>query len=200
MATASQQTHKDGCRSTTSSTGLHKLRETDFTGVQGTLDYMRATHVDPETLKPYLFWNPQHYTRNLIDKTDLYELLLALLGAGHEELHPQPQGPELLDGRAHRPPAGAELQAVGGGPRRASLQHHAHRSTIITVDNPVAVDPLNPVHDVCNPREWNQRAVSLHVYSRPFDSCVVYSVEQCSCGEIGLQYTSMYGKLCEGSD
>ena len=33
------------------------------------------THVDPETLKPYLFWNSQHYTRNLIDKTDLYELL-----------------------------------------------------------------------------------------------------------------------------
>ena len=31
--------------------------------------------VDPESLKPYLFWNAQHYTRNLIDKTDLYELL-----------------------------------------------------------------------------------------------------------------------------
>ena len=67
---------------------------------------------------------------------------------------------------------------------------------IITVNNPVAVDPLNPVHDVSNPREWNERAVSLHVYSRPFDSCIVYSVEQCSCGEIGLQYTSMHGKMC----
>jgi len=66
----------------------------------------------------------------------------------------------------------------------------------ITQENPVAVDPLNPVHDVRNPREWNERAVSLHVYSRPFDSCVVYSVEQCTCGEIGLQYTSEYGKLC----
>jgi hypothetical protein len=37
--------------------------------------------------------------------------------------------------------------------------------------------------------------VSLHLYSRPFDSCVVYSVEQRSCGEIGLHYNSMYGKL-----
>ena len=55
--------------------GLRKLEEKDFTGVQGTLEYMRAHPVDPETLKPYLFWNPQHYTRNLIDKTDLYELL-----------------------------------------------------------------------------------------------------------------------------
>ncbi len=55
--------------------------------------------------------------------------------------------------------------------------------------------PLNPVHDVRNCREWGERAVSLHVYSRPFDSCIVYSVEQGSCGEIGLNYTSMYGKL-----
>jgi hypothetical protein len=68
----------------------------------------------------------------------------------------------------------------------------------ITHNNPVAVDPLNPVHDVRNPREWNQRAVSLHLYSRPFDSCVVYSCDQGTCGEIGLCYTSMYGKLMQG--
>jgi len=65
----------------------------------------------------------------------------------------------------------------------------------ITAAHPVAVDPLNPVHDVRNCREWGERAVSLHVYSRPFNSCVVYSVEQGTCGEIGLNYTSMYGKL-----
>ena len=41
--------------------------------------------------------------------------------------------------------------------------------------HPCAVDPLEPVHRVLNPREFNQRAVSLHVYSRPFDTCVVYS-------------------------
>ncbi len=29
----------------------------------------------PRFPAPYLFWNSQHYTRNLIDKTDLYELL-----------------------------------------------------------------------------------------------------------------------------
>jgi len=49
------------------------------------------------------------------------------------------------------------------------------------------------VHDVRNSREFGQRAVSLHLYSRPFDSCVVYSVEQHTCGEIPLHYTSMYG-------
>src|ERR1700761_8981928 len=55
--------------------GLRKLKESDFTGVEGTLEYMKANPVDPETLQPYLFWDMQHYTRNLVDKTELSELL-----------------------------------------------------------------------------------------------------------------------------
>ena len=64
----------------------------------------------------------------------------------------------------------------------------------MNVTRPCAVDPLAPVHRVLNPREFNQRAVSLHVYSRPFDTCVVYSAEQGTCGEIQLHYTTEYGK------
>jgi hypothetical protein len=50
------------------------------------------------------------------------------------------------------------------------------------------------VHRVVNPREFNERAVSLHVYSRPFDTCVVYSPEQGTCGEIQLHFNTEYGK------
>ena len=59
---------------------------------------------------------------------------------------------------------------------------------------PCAVDPLEPVHKVFNPREFKERAVSLHVYSRPYDSCVVYSEEQGTCGEIKLSFNTEYGK------
>ena len=31
--------------------------------------------VDEASLAPYLTWDRQHYTRNLIDKTSLYELM-----------------------------------------------------------------------------------------------------------------------------
>ena len=61
-------------------------------------------------------------------------------------------------------------------------------------EHPCAVNPGEPVHKVYNPREFRQRAVSLHVYSRPYDSCDVYSEEQNTCGTIGLSYTSLYGK------
>jgi len=177
--------------------GLRKLREDDFGGVQGTLEYMRTNHVDAETLRPYLFWNTQHYTRNLIDKTDLYELLAICWEPGMKSSIHNHKGQNCW---MAAPLGNLLVQNY----RVLAEDLAAHRCNIvptdevqITLNNPVAVDPLNPVHDVRNPREWNQRAVSLHVYSRPFDSCIVYSVEQCSCGEIGLQYTSMYGKLCD---
>ena len=60
--------------------------------------------------------------------------------------------------------------------------------------HPCRVDPQEPVHRVLNPREVNQRAVSLHIYSRPIDSCVVYSPELGTCGQIKLHYTTEYGK------
>jgi hypothetical protein len=71
---------------------------------------------------------------------------------------------------------------------------HSTEIVEMNVSQPCAVDPLAPVHRVLNPREFNARAVSLHVYSRPFDTCVVYSAEQGTCGEIGLHYTTEYGK------
>jgi cysteine dioxygenase len=175
--------------------GLHKLKEADFSGVNGTLQYLRENPVDPESLKPYLFWNAQHYTRNLIDKTNLYELLAICWEVGMASSIHNHQGQNCW---MAAPIGRLAVQNF----RLISEDLAAHRCNIvptnvveITPGNPVAVDPLNPVHDVRNPREWGQRAVSLHIYSRPFDSCIVYSVEQGSCGQIALNYTSMYGKL-----
>lgn len=62
------------------------------------------------------------------------------------------------------------------------------------MNRPQAVDPGAPIHRVINPKKFNERAVSLHVYSRPFDSCVVYSEENGTCGEIRLSFTSEFGK------
>lgn len=174
---------------------LRKLQEDDFTRVNGTLRYLQENPVDPESLKPYLFWNPQHYTRNLIDKTELYELLAICWEVGMGSSIHNHQGQNCW---IAAPIGRLAVQNF----RLLSEDLAAHRCSIvptnvveITPAHPVAVDPLNPVHDVSNPREWGQRAVSLHIYSRPFNSCIVYSVEQGTCGEIGLNYTSMYGKL-----
>ena len=173
---------------------LQKLAERDFDTVEGPLEYLRANSVDPASLQPYLFWNQQHYTRNPIDKTGLYELLAICWEVG--------MGSSIHN---HKDQLCWMAAPIG----RLSVHNYRvieedlvaqHCNIVptdvveITVVNPVAVDPLNPVHDVRNRREFGERAVSLHLYSRPFDSCIVYSVEQHTCGEIGLHYNSMYGK------
>jgi hypothetical protein len=175
--------------------GLRKLAPEDFTGVQDTLAYLRANPVDADSIQRYLFWDAQHYTRNLIDKTELYELMAICWEVGQRSSIHNHKGQNCW---MTAPVGRLAVQNY----RLIAEDLEAHSCNIvptdlveITPENPVAVDPLNPVHDVRNPREWNQRAVTLHVYSRPFDTCVVYS-EQGSCGEIGLSYRSMYGKLC----
>jgi hypothetical protein len=60
--------------------------------------------------------------------------------------------------------------------------------------HPCAVNPANPVHRVVNAKKFGERAVSLHIYSRPFDTCVVYSPEQGTCGVIQLHYNTVFGK------
>jgi cysteine dioxygenase len=176
--------------------GLRTLRESDFSGVQGTLEYLRTHYVDPYSLQQYLFWNPQHYTRNLIDKTELYELLAICWEAGMKSSIHNHKGQNCWMAAPIGKLAVQNYRLHAEDVEAGSCHLEPTDVVYITPDNPVAVDPMHPVHDVRNPREWNQRAVSLHVYSRPFDSCVVYSVEQRTCGEIGLNYTSMYGKLC----
>jgi cysteine dioxygenase len=174
---------------------LQKLAATDFDTVVTPLEFMRANPVDPGSLKPYLFWNSQHYTRNLIDKTGLYELLAICWEVG--------MGSSIHNHRDQNCWMAAPMgRLLVCNYRVLEEDLAAHSCNIVATDeveitpsNPVAVDPLNPVHDVRNSRNFGERAVSLHLYSRPFDSCIVYSVEQHSCGEIGLHYTSQYGQL-----
>src|SRR4051794_18475731 len=46
---------------------LHKFPEQAFVPTSEILGFLERTSVAPETLEPYLNWDRQHYTRNLID-------------------------------------------------------------------------------------------------------------------------------------
>ena len=73
------------------------------------------------------------------------------------------------------------------------------RATIVDTQNPVAEVDLNePIHQVCNLEEFNERAVSIHIYSKPYDRCLVYTPEKNQITEANLVYTSTAGRLCEG--
>jgi cysteine dioxygenase len=176
---------------------LRQFPASSFDTTPEILSFVREHPVRPESIDSYLCWDGQHYTRNLIEKTELFELVAICWEVGqHSSIHNHDQQNCWM--------------AVPIG--RLSVQNYrtlfedvkAGRCDIKPSDlfemnpaNPVAVNPREPVHKVFNPREFGTRAVSLHIYSRPFDHCVVYSEEQHTCGIIKLNYTTEFGKRAE---
>src|SRR5690242_8592645 len=173
---------------------LRKLPALAFDKVDEVHAFLREHRVNAETLSPYLVWDRQHYTRNLIDKTPLYELIAICWEVG-----------QVSSVHNHREqncwmavPMG-RLQVENFHLASQDLEQGVCKLTPTeTVEmspaRPCAVDPSDPVHRVVNARQFGERAVSLHIYSRPFDTCVVYSPEQGTCGVIKLHYTTMFGK------
>ena len=172
---------------------LRRCKEPAFSDMAEIRRVLRENPVAPESLEKYLIWDRQHYTRNLIDKNPLYELIAICWDIGQESsIHnhrDQNCWMAVPIGRLLVQNYRVLQQDVDAGTcdLEPTITEEMNRV------NPVAVDPKEPVHRVYNPAEFNERAVSLHVYSRPFDSCVVYSDQQHKCGEIKLHYTSEYG-------
>jgi cysteine dioxygenase len=172
---------------------LQQFSEEAFAGTDPIRQFLVDHPVDAGTLKPYLFWDRQHYTRNLIDKTPLYELVGICWDVG--------QGSSIHNHRDQNCWMAAPIGRLMVQNYRVLFQDlkaghcNLEKTDMVEMDrnHPLAVNPAEPVHKVYNPREFGERAVSLHVYSRPFDSCDVYSDEQGTCGEIKLSYTSEYG-------
>src|SRR5436190_1032949 len=173
---------------------LRKFPQSAFDRTDQIIHFLEKTQIAPDTLAQYLTWDRQHYTRNLIDKTSLYELVAICWEVGQaSSVHNHrdqncwmavPIGKLLVQ----------NYRVVSQSLEEGICQLIPADTVEMNPTQPCAVNPLEPVHRVFNPREFNQRAVSLHVYSRPFDTCVVYSPDQGTCGEIKLHYTTEYGK------
>jgi len=172
---------------------LDELPERDFT-VASVLRFLRCHPVAIDSLRPYLFWDAQRYTRNLIHKTAVYELLALCWEPGQRAAIHNHDGQlcwmavplgrltvQNYRAKAQDPaPCVCELEPTVGyemGPA-----------------SPLAVEPGEPIHDVANPPGFGERAVSLHLYSRPFDHCLVYDLAGKRYAERRLHYTTIAGK------
>ncbi len=155
-----------------------------------------ATHaIRPETLRPYLFFSKANYTRNLIFKNDLFECMTICWDIGqvsrihnHRDQNCWMAAPigrlRVQNFRVE------DRDALTGTCRLTPTDAFDMDSK-----HPAAVNPIEPVHQVLNLPEFAQRAVSVHVYSKPFDSCEVYSRDRGTYFDAPLHYTSEYGKL-----
>lgn len=175
---------------------ISKLRccsEEDFANVMHIRELLRTSPVESGSIQQYLIWDQQHYTRNLIDKTLLYELMAICWEVGQGSMIHNHKGKHCW----MAVPIGRLLVQ---NYRVVKQDLEAGTCDIVPTDvfemnpaTPAAVNPKQPIHTVYNPAEFGRRAVSLHVYSKPFDSCIVYSDAQHKCVETKLSYTSQFG-------
>jgi len=171
---------------------LRKLDGSAFNETESLRRLLQHNPVDVDSLAPYLTWDRQHYTRNLIDRTPLYELMaicweVAQASSVHNHRDQNcwmavPMGRLRVE----------NFHLVHQDLERGTCQLEPLNTVEMNLAEPCAANPADPVHRVVNPKEFDQRAISLHVYSRPFDTCVVYSPEQGTCGEIKLHFNTEY--------
>ncbi len=158
-------------------------------------DFLRLHAVQPETLEPYLFFSKGNYTRNLIFKNDLFEAMTICWDVG--------QASRIHNHRDQNcwmaVPIGRlrvqNFRVEGRDPARGTCRLAPTDAYEMNPDHPAAVNPLEPVHQVMNLAEFDRRAASIHVYSKPFNSCEIYSLDKGTYFDVPLHYTSEYGQL-----
>ncbi len=165
-------------------------------------DYLVAYEIRADELERYIQWLPDRHTRNKIFRNEMIEVMLICWPVGAvTPLHThngQLGWMTILEGKlivenyhkagCNRP---ENQQVVGmdclAGATEIQMEHLANELAI--PGGPInTVDKTQTIHRIRNSAEWNQRAVSMHVYSRPIDSCVVFDLEKQICYRRDLKY------------
>jgi len=173
---------------------LAAIREMDFTHAT-VLDFMRSNRVDAATLAPYLYFASDHYTRNLIHKTDLFELIAICWDIGQKSAIHNHRDQNCWMAAAYGKVMVHNFRLVRKDPATGFCELESTTQFVIDPASPQEVDPTEPIHQVVNATTFNSRAVTLHVYSRPFDTCEVYDLKEKHYQDVQLANTSEFGVL-----
>ena len=174
--------------------GLAAIPESHFS-LQNVQDYVIRHAVLPESLEKYCFFSKGNYTRNLIFRNDLFECMTLCWDIGqHSRVHNH-RGQNCW---MSAPIGRLRIQNYRVDDRdTAKGTCHIVPTELYDLDaaHPAYVNPMEPVHEVMNLAEFNERAVSIHIYSKPFDTCEVYYRDKDAYADVPLFFTSEYGKL-----
>jgi len=165
-------------------------------------DYLVMYEIRSQDLERYKMWLADRHTRNKIFRNDMLECMLICWPIGAvTPLHThngQLGWMTMVEGKlvvenfrkidCNRP---ENQQVVGmdclAGATRIEMKQLG--TELCVPGGPLnTVDKKQTIHRIKNLPEWNERAVSLHVYSRPIDSCVVFDLETQTCARRDLKY------------
>jgi cysteine dioxygenase len=186
--------------------GLRRL-ESDMITKSGVAQFVAAAHLQVDALAPYIFWRESSYTRNLIYQDSLFEVMAICWGSGQKTpVHTHNgqlgwmtvvQGEILTHHYRYLRCSAPENQNVVGMDCLAGGNHvELERLDTIRCVNDgriVTVDKLKTIHQIENTDPAAAGCVSLHIYSKPFDSCVAFDMEKHLCRRRSLKFYSFDG-------
>jgi cysteine dioxygenase len=187
---------------------VEKLRgfEQSLITRDGVLDYCASVQISDASLKPYEYYDEKFYTRNLIYRDDLFEVMTICWQPGQRTAVHTHNG-QLCWMIAQRGNLTVvdykwlgcdhpENQNVVGIDCLAGSEH-TKLEVVRTIDactggQVLTADKLQTIHRLYN---HDEPSLSIHIYSRPIDSCVAFDMEKQSCYRRQLAYFSKYGEV-----
>jgi cysteine dioxygenase len=185
--------------------GLKEL-ERDLITKDRIAHYMAAMPLRAEALKNYVWWRDSFYTRNLIYRDDLFEVMTICWSPGQKTaIHTHngqlgwmtvAQGEVVTHEYKHGSCNAPENQNVVnidclGGATELQLDRIGSVACAEGTGM-VTVDKLQTIHQIEN--AGSTGCVSLHVYSKPFDSCIAFDLDKQRCYRRNLSYFSKDGQ------
>ncbi len=161
-------------------------------------DFLSSNPVDVDSITKYFHWSNRCYTRNLIYKDARFEMMAICWERGQAS-------------RVHNHSEQRCWMTVPVGKLRGQnfaiveIDDARGYCKLIETDTfdlsdclAAKVELEEPVHQILNLPEFGERAVSVHIYSKPYDRCLSYCRDTDTFKEVTLFYTSIDGKLCDG--
>lgn len=188
--------------------GLRAIPRGQFSR-ENILQRMSNLLLERESLERYCHFIPEFYTRNKVYRNDLFEVLVLCWGVGQgtpvhnhdNQLGWMSVQRGMLSLQNYRR-VGCGMGGPGEDPRHCRagseepvLLEETSHVDIAGVGAITTVDRQDTIHAIANLPAFGEPAVSVHVYSRPIDSCVVYDLVNRSCRRVRLSYYSEDGEV-----
>jgi cysteine dioxygenase len=177
--------------------GLTSIPDEQFV-CEPVYDFLSANPVDVESIQKYLHWSPNFYTRNLIYKDERFEMMAICWDKGQvsrvHNHYDQRCWMMVPIGRLKGQNFAVESIDEGTGHCKLRETDEFELSDCLTAK----VELEEPIHQILNLAEYDERAVSIHIYSKPYDRCLSYCRDTDTFKEVELFYSSIDGKLCDG--
>lgn len=177
--------------------GLKSIPDEEFI-CDNVYQFLGENPVEVDSITRYFHWSDKFYTRNLIYKDPRFEMMAICWERGQvSRVH------NHWDQRCWMMVPIGKLR--GQNFAVEEMDETRGYCKLIETDTfdlsdclAAKVELEEPIHQVLNLPEFEERAVSIHIYSKPYDRCLSYCRDTDTFKEVTLNYTSIDGKLCDG--